>query len=72
LVKLELRRRRGIALTPLLESQQVALEPLLQRLEERGDDDPDLVALWRRESARTVARFLAVALAGEERGASRR
>jgi DNA-binding PadR family transcriptional regulator len=66
LVKLELRRRRGLDLAPLLEAQQDAFGPLFERLEgDVGSDESDLVGLWRRESARTVARFLAAAL--EER-----
>ncbi|HEY6533722.1 MAG TPA: PadR family transcriptional regulator, partial [Acidimicrobiales bacterium] len=66
LVKLELRRRRGLDLVPLLEAQRAAFGPLLERLEgderDEGGDGADLVALWRRENARTVARFLDAAL----------
>jgi len=63
LVKLELRQRRGLDRGPLLEAQQAAFAPLLERLEDtEGDDGSDLVALWRRESAETVSRFLAAAL----------
>jgi PadR family transcriptional regulator AphA len=74
LVKLELRRRAGLALAPLLEAQQAAFAPLVERLGSSvaadGADGPeagatDLVALWRRESAATVERFLAAALAAE-------
>ena len=70
LVKLELRRRAGLPLTPLLEAQQQAFAPIVERLAgaEPGAgaaDETDLVGLWRRESASTVDRFLAAALADE-------
>lgn len=60
LVKLELRRRSGRPLEPLLVAQVEAITPTLDALE--AVDDPDLVALWRRENARTVRHFLAAAL----------
>ncbi len=76
LVKLELRRRAGLPLAPLLEAQQQAFAPIIERLgagpgaattddEPGAADQPDLVGLWRRESASTVDRFLAAALADE-------
>jgi len=67
LVKLELRRRAGLPLAPLLEAQRDAFDPIIDRLRRQGqiDGDGDLVALWRRESATTVERFLAAALAAE-------
>jgi PadR family transcriptional regulator AphA len=73
LVKLELRRRAGLPLAPLLEAQQEVFAPLVERL---GSSDAggavdtggsDLVALWRRESAGTVERFLAAALEADRR-----
>jgi DNA-binding PadR family transcriptional regulator len=64
LVKLELRRRAGLPLTPLLEAQQQAFAPIVERLAGAADET-DLVGLWRRESASTVDRFLAAALADE-------
>jgi PadR family transcriptional regulator AphA len=68
LVKLELRARRGLDLAVLIEAQQDAFGPLFARLEDdAGLDGPDLVGLWRRESARTVARFLAAALEEQRR-----
>ena len=60
LVKLELRRRAGLALAPLLDAQQEVFEPLVAALT-AGRPPADPVALWRRESARAVARFLAAA-----------
>jgi DNA-binding PadR family transcriptional regulator len=71
LVKLELRRRAGLPLAPLLEAQQEAFAPLVERLASTDASGDDLVALWRRESAGTVDRFLAAALAAE-RSAPRR
>jgi DNA-binding PadR family transcriptional regulator len=68
LVKLELRRRVGLPLAPLLEAQQEAFAPIVERLRRAGDHDTDLVALWRQESAGTVERFLSAALAGEQAG----
>lgn len=73
LVKLELRRRGGLPLAPLLEAQQRAFAPIVERLAgtERAAgsaanaDQTDLVGLWRRESASTVDRFLTAALADE-------
>ena len=73
LVKLELRRRRGLPLAPLLEAQQQAFAPIVERLREggaAGGADGELVALWRRESAGAVERFLAAALAAERAGQS--
>jgi len=80
LVKLELRRRADLEIAPLLEAQQEAFAPIVERLRRAGEDDGeagaagegdgDLVALWRRESAGTVERFLAAALA-EERARAR-
>ena len=66
-MKLELRRRAGLPLAPLLEAQQQAFAPIVERLAGpgRGADGTDLVGLWRRESASTVDRFLAAALADE-------
>lgn len=66
LVKLELRRRAGLPLAPLLEAQQQAFAPIVERLADPGrGDDADLVGLWRRESVSTVDRFLAAALTDE-------
>ena len=62
LVKLELSRRRGLDLVPLLEAQEEVFEPLMESLGGLSGDAPvDLVTLWRQENARTVARFLAAA-----------
>ncbi len=78
LVKLELRRRAGLPLAPLLERQQDVFAPLVERLGSSDTegaagavadvDGSDLVALWRRESAGTVERFLAAALEAERSG----
>ena len=86
LVKLELRRRVGLALGPLLEAQQAAFGPVIESLGDAGPGgssvptppsavleqeaaSTDVVDLWRRESAATVTRFLAAALAQEETAA---
>jgi PadR family transcriptional regulator AphA len=57
LLKLVLRQRRGLDLTPLVRAQQRRLGPMLTRLERPEDDD--VVSLWRAESAASVRRFLA-------------
>ena len=61
LLKLVLRRRRGLALEPLLHTQQLAFTDHVDALSvvPRGSDPVDL---WRRESARAVRRFLDAAL----------
>jgi len=63
LLKLLLRRRRGLATEPLLEAQQRSFSDHIDTLAiARPGADP--VDLWRRESARAVRRFLDAALAG--------
>ncbi|HEV8298644.1 MAG TPA: TOBE domain-containing protein, partial [Acidimicrobiales bacterium] len=62
LLKLVMRRRRGLALEPLLRAQQRVFSDHLDALAVAGPD-ADPVDLWRRESARAVRRFLDVALA---------
>jgi len=75
LVKLELRRRAGLPLAPLLEVQQATFAPMVERLAAAGagpENGPlDLVALWRSESAGAVARFLEAALTAERASAGR-
>jgi molybdopterin-binding protein len=68
LLKLELRRRAGLPLEPLLDAQRDALRPIVDALVEARD--PDLVARWRREHARAVRRFLTSAAehAGDSSG----
>lgn len=61
LLKLLLRRRRGLALAPLLLAQRHAFADRLDVLRTPADD-ADLVARWRRESARATQRFLDAAL----------
>lgn len=61
LLKLELRDRAGLARAPLLDAQSAALAPILDSLVQVRD--PDIVDLWRRESARATQRFLSAALA---------
>jgi DNA-binding PadR family transcriptional regulator len=56
LVKLVLRQRAGLENDAFLAAQQQAFTPLIDRL--LASDDPDVVDLWRRESARAVLRFL--------------
>ena len=64
LLKLTLRRRRGLPVSPLLEAQLVELDPVFAALAKRHDGD-DLTARWRAESARAARRFLEGALAAE-------
>ena len=61
LVKLALRDRGGLDNEPLLVAQQEVFEPTITTLTSTKEDD-DLVAVWRRESARAVRRFLDQAL----------
>ncbi|MGH9271067.1 MAG: TOBE domain-containing protein, partial [Ilumatobacteraceae bacterium] len=60
LVKLALRQRAGLGSAELLEAQQHAFAGAIDALTTRHPD-ADLVDLWRRESARSVQRFLALA-----------
>jgi PadR family transcriptional regulator AphA len=63
LVKLALRARVGLAPAPLLSAQAERFEPLIAALSvNQPGEQSDLVALWRRENARAVRRFLAHAL----------
>jgi molybdopterin-binding protein len=61
LVKLALRERAGLDNEPLLNAQQELFEPVIEMLTSTHDTD-DVVAVWRRESARAVRRFLDQAL----------
>ena len=61
LLKLVLRERAGLALEPLLQRQQRQFDDLVTSLTSGAGPD-DVVALWRRESARAVRRFLSAAL----------
>ncbi len=61
LLKLLLRRRRGLALEPVLEAQQSVFAVHFNSLTVPGRG-ADPVDLWRRESARAVRRFLDAAL----------
>ncbi len=60
LVKLALRQRAGLDSAALLEAQQLAFAAAIDALTARHPD-ADVVDLWRRESARSVQRFLALA-----------
>lgn len=60
LVKLALRQRAGLDSAALLEAQQQAFAGAIDALT-ASPTDADLVDLWRRESARSVQRFLALA-----------
>ncbi|HUP75180.1 MAG TPA: TOBE domain-containing protein [Acidimicrobiales bacterium] len=62
LLKVLLRRRRGLATEPLLQAQQQAFGDHIDTLTTVGAA-ADPVDLWRRESARAVRRFLDAALA---------
>lgn len=59
LLKLELRRRAGLELVPLLDAQAEAFAHRIELL--TSVREPDLVDLWRREHARAVRRFLVAA-----------
>jgi PadR family transcriptional regulator AphA len=61
LVKLQLRARIGLDNEPLLAAQQQVFDPTIDVLTSTHPDE-DLVDLWRRESARSVRRFLDQAL----------
>jgi len=61
LLKLLLRRRRGLSTEPLLAAQQRSFSEHIDTLATVGPA-ADLVDLWRRESARAVRRFLDAAL----------
>jgi molybdate transport system regulatory protein len=65
LVKLALRARAGLDAAPLLAAQTDRFEPVIAALSinqpVHADVPTDLVALWRREHARAVRRFLAQA-----------
>ena len=65
LVKLWLRRRAGLDSADLLAAQSAAFAGRIEALTTPQPDD-DVVALWRRESARAVQRFLEEAAAHEE------
>ncbi len=62
LLKLELRRRRGLGNADLLERQRERLAPVIEAVSRGGDD---LVARWRAEQAEAVERFLVRARAAE-------
>ena len=64
LLKLELRRRRGLSSEDLLRRQATSLAPVLDAVS-RGADD-DLVGRWRFEQADATRRFLAVAQEGSD------
>lgn len=59
LIKLELRRRRGLPSGPFLRHQVHRLAPVIDAVSRGGDDD--LVGRWRFEQAQAVRRFLAAA-----------
>jgi molybdopterin-binding protein len=61
LLKLVLRERAGLEVEPLLRAQQEHFDERISALT-AGANPPDLVGLWRRESARAVRRFLDQAL----------
>lgn len=61
LLKLMLRRRAGLDNAVFLRDQQAALEQIFARLVDADREATDLPGLLRREQARAVQRFLAVA-----------
>ena len=73
LLKLLLRRRRGLPLEPVLLAQRAAFAARIDALTTAGSN-ADLVDVWRRENARAVRRFLDAALehAASEPGARAR
>lgn len=56
LVKLELRRRSGLAIDGLVAEQQRRLDPAIRALRKAEPNDP--VEVWRQESADAARRFL--------------
>ena len=62
LLKLVLRRRRGLELETLLAAQQASFSAHFEALTTAGPGS-EVVELWRRESARAIRRFLEAALA---------
>ncbi len=62
LLKLVLRRRRGLGLETLIDAQQQKFGEHFEALTTAGPG-ADVVELWRRESARAIRRFLDAALA---------
>jgi hypothetical protein len=61
LLKLAFRARRGIPLTPLLEAQRAALDPVAGSLETRaasGDGFDQVLGLWRFEAVAGALRFI--------------
>jgi molybdopterin-binding protein len=63
LLKLHLRERAGIDTETLLARQEARFDEQISALT-AGTAAPDLVSLWRRESARAVRRFLTTARSG--------
>jgi molybdopterin-binding protein len=63
LLKLALRERAGLDVEELLTAQERAFDDRITSLT-TGTPAPDLVTLWRRESARAVRRFLTAARRG--------
>jgi DNA-binding PadR family transcriptional regulator len=61
LLKLALRARAGLERHALIEAQEEALRPAIDALTRGRTDADDVVALWRRESALAVRRFLRAA-----------
>jgi PadR family transcriptional regulator AphA len=57
LLKIVLRQRAGLPVTPLLAAQEVVFEPIVSALV-RSSRSGDLVDRWRAEHARAVQRFL--------------
>jgi molybdate transport system regulatory protein len=67
LLKLVLRRRRGLELESLLGAQQESFSEHFEALTTAGPGS-EVVELWRRESARAIRRFLDAALAPPSAG----
>jgi molybdopterin-binding protein len=63
LLKLALRERAGVEIESLLARQEARFDEQISSLT-TGTTAPDLVSLWRRESARAVRRFLTTARLG--------
>jgi DNA-binding PadR family transcriptional regulator len=55
-VKIMLRERFSLSLTPFIDSQRTVFEPLIAAINADKSDSP--VNLWRKESANAVARYL--------------
>jgi PadR family transcriptional regulator AphA len=55
-VKIMLREKFGLVLSPFIDSQRKTFDPLIAAINAEKSDSP--VNVWRKESANSVARYL--------------